>query len=420
MKIAMMTNSYKPYIAGVPVSIERLSEGLRRAGHEVVVFAPTYKEQKEEEDIVRYRSLLQGIACGFSVPDSLDARIEKEFKNGGFDVIHVHHPMLIGRTAAYLSQKYRVPLVFTYHTRYEQYLHYIKASWLKELLPRYIKNYTDKCGMVLAPTVCIKEYLENTGVTARIGVLPTGIGEEQFETDPAKTEKLRKSLKGDRKYLFLTVSRLAKEKNIDFLLESLAAAKKYGIVLPSVAVGSEWTSAVNCEAIYGQKEVGADFCLAIAGEGPEKERLIKRAGELGLSGDVVFIGKVPNEEIKNYYAAADCFLFASKSETQGIVLLEAMAAGLPVVAVQATGTEDIVKNEVNGYMTEESAEAFNRCIGNALDPCRRRTLRRGALETALGYDSMRIAELAVFYYNMAIYRDRERPGNGKNYRWKYA
>lgn len=131
MKIAMMTNSYKPYIGGVSISIERLSEGLRRNGHEVVVFAPNYKEQETEENVVRYHSLVKGIANGFSVPNSFDPDIERQFKAGKFDVIHVHHPMLIGRTAGYLSAKYDVPLCFTYHTRYEQYLHYIKAPFLK-------------------------------------------------------------------------------------------------------------------------------------------------------------------------------------------------------------------------------------------------------------------------------------------------
>ena len=106
MKIAMMTNSYKPFIAGVPVSIERLSRSLRDRGHEVVVFAPSYDGQQEEKGVVRYKSLLRGVACGFSVPDSLDAKIERRFQEGNFDVIHVHHPMLIGRTAQYLSWKY--------------------------------------------------------------------------------------------------------------------------------------------------------------------------------------------------------------------------------------------------------------------------------------------------------------------------
>ena len=99
MKIAMMTNNYKPFIAGVPISVERLSDGLRANGHEVVVFAPDYEGQEEEKYIVRYRALIKGIVNGFSVPNSFDPHIERRFREGHFDVIHVHHPMLIGRTA---------------------------------------------------------------------------------------------------------------------------------------------------------------------------------------------------------------------------------------------------------------------------------------------------------------------------------
>ena len=116
MKIAMMTNSYKPFVAGVPISIERLSEGLRANGHEVVVFAPDYEGQEKDENIVRYRALVKGVVNGFSVPNSLDPKIEKRFREGNFDVIHVHHPMLIGQTALYLSKKYHVPLCCTNST----------------------------------------------------------------------------------------------------------------------------------------------------------------------------------------------------------------------------------------------------------------------------------------------------------------
>ena len=119
MKIAMMTNNYLPFIGGVPISIQRLSDGLRREGHTVTVFAPTYREQTADRDVVRYRTLITGIARGAAVPDSFDRDIEREFAKGEFDVIHVHHPMMIGWTAVYLSRKYNVPLVFTYHTRYE-------------------------------------------------------------------------------------------------------------------------------------------------------------------------------------------------------------------------------------------------------------------------------------------------------------
>ena len=183
MKIAMMTNNYKPFIAGVPISVERLSDGLRANGHEVVVFAPDYEGQEEEKYIVRYRALIKGIVNGFSVPNSFDPHIERRFREGHFDVIHVHHPMLIGRTALYLSKKYRVPLCFTYHTRYEQYLHYIGAEFIQNAVPNYVNRYADKCDLVFAPTQSMQEYLEKNGVRTGTAVLPTGLDKAGFAAD---------------------------------------------------------------------------------------------------------------------------------------------------------------------------------------------------------------------------------------------
>lgn len=216
MKIAMMTNNYKPYIAGVPISVERLSEGLRANGHEVIVFAPDYEGQEEDEHIVRYKAFIKGVLNGFSVPNSLDPDIEKRFREGQFDVIHVHHPMLIGRTALYLSKKYHVPLCFTYHTRYEQYLHYIGAEFLQKAVPDYVNRYANRCDLVFAPTPSMQAWLEKIGIRSGTAVLPTGLTKESFMAEEEEAAYLRDVLLGGRKYLFCTVARLAREKNLDF------------------------------------------------------------------------------------------------------------------------------------------------------------------------------------------------------------
>ena len=373
MKIAMMTNNYKPYIGGVPISIERLSEGLRENGHEVVVFAPNYRKQEAEENVVRYHALIKGIVNGFSVPNSLDPCIEKNFKAGLFDIIHVHHPMLIGQTARYLSEKYDVPLCFTYHTRYEQYLHYIRASFLKSMVPNYINHYIRKCDMVFAPTYSAQSYLEELGSGTRLAILPTGLSKECFEPDDEAAANIRDSMLGDRQHLFCTTARLAKEKNLDFLFRALARHKI---------------------------KRGANFRLAIVGEGPYKKQLQKLAEELNLLEEIIFVGKVPNDQIKNYCKAADLFLFTSLSETQGIVLLEAMAAATPVLAVNASGVRDIIINGINGYMTSMSETEYESRLDMLLGQDRA-YLERGALNTAKKYDMREIARKAAVYYNRA-------------------
>lgn len=390
MKIAMMTNNYKPFLAGVPVSIERLTESLRQQGHQVVVFAPSYDGQKQEEDIVRYGALIKGVAGGFSVPNSYDPGIEKSFREGNFDVIHVHHPMMIGRTARYLSAKYNVPLVFTYHTRYEQYLHYVGLSGFKEVMPAYIRHCTRSCDMVIAPTPLIKSNLKEMKVEAAVKVLPTGLPKDNFLPDEKEAERIRKELLGDKTYLFCTVARLAKEKNLSFLFESLKIRKD---------------------------SVGADFRLALIGAGPEEMHLREQAKRMGLSGEIIFVGQVPNRQIKNYCRASDLFLFSSKSETQGIVLLEAMAAGTPVLAVLATGTEDVVSPGQNGYLTEEDPGEFAAKLMEVLKGGELLRLREGAIESAEAYRCEKIAvEAAAIYEAVIRQRNAEQhirrlPGN---------
>lgn len=393
MKIAMMTNSYKPYVAGVPISIERLAQGLRYLGHQVVIFAPGYEGQEEEPDVIRCSSLLQGVVCGFSVPNPLDPKIEREFRAGAFDLIHVHQPMVMGHTAQYLAGKYKVPLVLTYHTRYEEYLHYIGLSGLRGFMPLYLKNYFRQCRLVFAPTPLVRDYLEGIQRCVPVSVLPTGLPKESFAPDEKEAMRIRQKLLAGRqetgkRYLFCTVTRLAKEKNLEFLLRSLQIAKS------------------RC---------GSFFHLALVGEGPFRRKLEKLTGKLGLQDEVTFTGEVPNREVKNYCRAADLFLFPSRSETQGIVLLESMAVGTPVLAVQATGTESLVKGGVNGYMTDMSEEAFAEKLMDVLEKRELDGLREGALRTAYAYDSIEIARRAQDAYMQvieAIYKKREEMWRG--------
>lgn len=383
MRIAMMTNNYKPFVAGVAVSVERLTESLRKAGHQVVVFAPDYDGQSEDENVVRYGALIKGVAGGFSVPNPMDPKIERKFREGNFDVIHVHHPMMIGDTARYLSWKYHVPLVFTYHTRYEQYLHYVGLSALKGIIPFYIRGCAGSCDVVVAPTPLMRDYLEEIQQKSVVRVLPTGLPRESFCPDEAKAGRLRRELLGDRKTLFCTVARLAKEKNLEFLLRSMKLYKD------------------RC---------GSDFKLALIGEGPYRKELVRLTKELGLMEEAVFVGNVPNCEVKNYCRAADLFVFGSLSETQGIVLLESMAAGTPVLAVRASGTRDVVVNGENGYMTEALETEFTGRLMDILEKKELDFLRQGARGTAEGYGCERIAREAALLYAQAIQlrKDKER------------
>ena len=379
MRIAMLTNNYKPYVGGVPISIEHLAAALRELGHTVYVFAPSYPNQEEEPYVIRYPSFPMQIA-GAPVPNVLTGLLRKLIKMLRIDVLHVHHPALVGNVADILRRQLGIPVVFTYHTRYEEYLYYVKPLKALErctgVIDRYLRWYCGRCDMILAPTPEIKEHLlYEKDVTVPIEILPTGLPAESFVSDRKEAARIREQYCGGTDYLFCTTARLAKEKNLDFLFDSLQKIK-------------------TTMEIHRKK-----FRYLIIGEGLEKKHLEEKCRSLGLEQEVVFVGAVANRQMKNYLAASDLFLFSSKSETQGIVVLEAMAAGTPVVAVSATGVRDIVHSGENGILTPEDCDSFAQAVEQALcGPSGYERLCRGAEKTAAAYTEEKIAAMAERYY----------------------
>lgn len=378
MRIAMFTNNYKPYIGGVPVSIEHLAEALRRRGHTVYIFAPTYEDQVEEPYVIRYPSFPIKVA-GAPVPNVLTGIFIKKVRELNIDVIHVHHPAIVGNVALSIRKKLGVPVVFTYHTRYEAYLHYIngleKVEQSTGFINWYLHHFCNQCDLLVAPTPGILDYLQKERMKPPIQVMPTGIPMENFLPEQESVAAIRQQYLGTADYLTCTVSRLAKEKNLDFQIRGLSCLKRL------------------------LKKKGRTFRHMIIGDGPEKKNLMRQIEELGLTENIIFIGNVDNQEIKNYQAASDAFLFTSKSETQGIVLLEAMAVGNPVVAVEASGVRDVVKDGVNGYLTEEDTYWWAERTRMVLEEvAKREQLSQAAQETAELYSEEEVARQAEQYY----------------------
>lgn len=378
MRIAMFTNNYKPYIGGVPVSIEHLAEALRGRGHTVYIFAPTYEDQVEEPYVIRYPSFPIKVA-GAPVPNVLTGIFIKKVRELNIDVIHVHHPAIVGNVALSIRKKLGVPVVFTYHTRYEAYLHYIngleKVEQSTGFINWYLHHFCNQCDLLVAPTPGILDYLQKERMKPPIQVMPTGIPMENFLPEQESVAAIRQQYLGTADYLTCTVSRLAKEKNLDFQIRGLSCLKRL------------------------LKKKGRTFRHMIIGDGPEKKILMRQIEELGLTENIIFIGNVDNQEIKNYQAASDAFLFTSKSETQGIVLLEAMAVGNPVVAVEASGVRDVVKDGVNGYLTEEDTYWWAERTRMVLEEvAKREQLSQAARETAESYSEEEVARQAEQYY----------------------
>ena len=387
LKIAMVTNTYLPFIGGVPISINRLVKGLRSEGHEVTIIAPEYPdlETLEDENVIRIGLLKYFKPDGFSFPVSniFSSEFKKTFNEKAFDVIHVHHPFWMGWKGLRLGKKYKLPVVLTYHTRLELYAHLLPAFQLifKNIIShKMIKKFAQKCNGIISPTSTAKEYLSNIGVSRKKYVIPTGINCEKYDeiTDEAVND-LRKKYVASDEVLSCTVTRLSKEKNIYFMLEALQEIKE--------------TTAIN-------------FKHLIIGDGGEFKAIEQYIIENDLGEYITLVGKVDPEEIIKYYLASDLFLFTSLSETQGMVILEAMAGGCPVVAIRASGIEDIIENKSNGYKTQNSTKDWiEKVVRLMKDEILRNELSDNALEYSKEYSTKAIARKVLDVYYESIARE---------------
>ncbi|MGF2733796.1 glycosyltransferase [Marinobacter sp. DUT-1] len=372
LRVAMFTNNYLPFIGGVPISIERLRQGLVKLGDSPLIVAPGYKDQPDhEESVLRVPSLLtMGKNREFRLANIFQPRIRAKVKAFRPDIIHVHHPFWLGSLGLFIARTLKVPAVYTYHTRLEHYAHFVPLPGMlfRNLISHaLIKHFANKCDGVIVPTYSTEEYLRMIGVKTPTFVQPTGIEYQKFqEVNPEDVDKLRKELGITDEKIFVSVSRLSNEKNIDFMIEAI-------------------------DALRQQTEV--PFRFLMIGDGHQKDRLQKKIESLGLEKHFTLVGAVPPDEMVLWYHLGDAFLFASKSETQGMVILEAMAAGLPVVAVRSSGIDDVVRHGFNGFKTPEKQDQWVARVKELLeDDELRETLSGNALEFAADFSVEQFAK----------------------------
>ena len=383
LSIVMFTNNYLPFIGGVPISIHRLASGLTKLGHQVNIFAPAYPEPSaddEKDHIIRCPRFLQANLSGFPIVNLFSPKIAQTFKALDCDLVHIHHPFWLGVKGLHLARRRHIPIVLTYHTRLERYMHYlpIPGSSLKILLAHWkIRTVANHCDAIITPTPSTEEYLRNLGVSALIETIPTGIRLQDYEFwTPEQVRECRHSYTKGTGLLLITVCRLAEEKNLDFMLDGLAKVKALSPV---------------------------SFTCLLVGNGPLRSHLEKRVIELGLEHMVAFAGNLPPREVSRIYLAADLFVFASTSETQGMVLVEAMAGGCPVVAVRASGVHDVVKNGYNGVMVPESTDSWATAISALLsDEAKLAELSENSRTFAQAYSEERIAQKVEALYQRVV------------------
>lgn len=380
MHIAFFTNYYHPVVNGVVRSVASFRETLMKQGHNVFIFAQSNPNYKDTEPFIfRYPSLplpLGEISTALPVSPFVDQLLPML----KLDVIHTHHPILLGQTAARKAGELDLPLVFTFHTQYWEYTHYVPfpqetvQEFLKNAVHRWLKEFMQKCQHIIIPSESMREILvRDYGLHERYSVIPTGTNLEPFLNADGKALRLEKGWQDEK--VLISVGRLSPEKNWDTLLRAFAKTS----------------------------EKHPDSRLVLIGDGTARQSLEELSSALGVTDRVTFTGALPFEDIPRYLKAADLFVFASVTETQGLVTIEAMAAGLPVVAVDGPGTRDIVDHGKQGFLVENDPDALAKGLNKLLsDPQRIKRLSNHALKKAKTFDINQLGKQLIGVYEQAI------------------
>ncbi len=338
--VAFFTECYRPVINGVVASIDGLRDALASVNVGVTIVAPHFPHERDANDaIVRLQSLPLPTSTGYRLCVPYLSRTVRE-RIGSAALVHVHSPFVTGWLGANFARRSRVPLVFTYHTRIDEYAHYapFEPHVARAALTALTRTFANRADAVIVPTAAMHQRLRDFGVHVPIAIVPSSIDVERFAAG-RRTREVRALLGGnDDARIVLTVSRIAKEKHLELALDALGRTR--------------------------------DLHLAIVGDGPDRARLERRASALGVRDRVRFTGALDPSALPDIYASSDAFVFPSPTETQGLVLAEALAAGLPVVAADGA-----VNREVLGGFgrlvppdPQAYADALTAAAGAARDP----------------------------------------------------
>jgi glycosyltransferase involved in cell wall biosynthesis len=337
LRVLMLTDVYFPRINGVSTSIETFRGDLANENVQVHLVAPEYPQNQPARHIWR----VPARRLPFDPEDRLMrwSALQKAAAHAaheGVDLIHVQTPFAAHYAGRQLAKQLEVPVVTTYHTHFEEYIqHYLPLlprPWLKAAARRLARHQCNELDAIIVPSPAMRDTLADYGVTAPMHVLPTGIPVGQFDNGDGARFRARHAIPDDRP-IALFVGRVAHEKNIGFLLQAMT------------------------QALWQRPEL----LLVIAGEGPALPALQRQVADLRLDHHVRFVGYLDRkQELPDCYAAASVFVFASRTETQGLVLLEAMAAGLPVFAIAHLGTTSILAAQRGAVVAPEDPEAFGK------------------------------------------------------------
>jgi 1,2-diacylglycerol 3-alpha-glucosyltransferase len=359
MRVGIFTESYPPLINGVSTSVQTLTAQLEQAGHDVFVFTSRYPQyQDERPGVFRYPSVNALVEPDYVVPVPFSPQITRTISTLNLDIVHSQSPFFLGLVARRTARALNLPHIATNHTLYTEYAHYLPLPTVgvtRQLLVRWMRRFYNSCDHVLAPSELTRRVLrDHCGVETPITVVPTAIPASPYVlARPAETRQ-EFGLPPDARIL-LYVGRLAPEKNLDLLLRAFAL-------------------------VMGKTN---DTYLVLAGSGKSRRALEHHAQALGIHRRTRFAGFLSRTKLEPLYQSSELFLFPSKTETQGLAVGEALAAGLPCVVVNVGGAPEAIRDGIDGFLVEDHAEAMAaRALELLADPARHRRMaedaRRGA------------------------------------------
>lgn len=388
MNICMFTNTYLPHVGGVARSVHTFSRDLQKKGHPVLIVAPTFAgddaDNNDDVTILRVPAIQNFNGSDFSMRIPVPFYIDEKLDAFAPDIIHSHHPYLLGDAAFRAARRRRLPLVFTHHTRYEEYTHYVAGD--NDNFKQFARNlstmYANLCDQVVAPSKSIADLIKKRGVTTPVKQIPTGVDTQFFSSGDAHGFKKAYHIP-ENAVVIGHVGRLAPEKNLVYLAESVARSMQ--------TLEDTW------------------FC--VAGDGPDRQKIHDIFTDGNLAHRLVLTGNLMGRTLADAYQAMDLFVFSSQSETQGMVLTEAMAAKTPVIALDGPGVREVVENRKNGRLLPEDADqsAFSRAIRDAVsDSEKLHAWQDQARQTALKFSRQACVNKLLDLYTAAV-----SPKNGR-------
>ena len=379
LRVAVFSNAYKPTISGVVTSLSLFRQGLIARGHHVHIFTPEVEGYEDEEPYVYRFPAFLDLTREFDVSLALPLKRTMLHTIKGIKphLIHSHHPHLLGDLAARYAEDLNLPLVFTVHARFDEFVRHqvpLFADLASHVARNMVQEQLDHCSQIIVPTPSIRQLVyEDYHVDVPVTILPTPIDLMRFnDLNPARICR-RYHLEGQQVLLY--VGRMSREKGLEFLIDAFAHIA----------------------------ERNPKTVLMLVGRGPHVKAVQELVQSLRIQDRVIFIGAVPNEKVPHFMAAADLFVFPSRLETQGLVLIEAMATGTPVVALHATGSDDVMADTGAGVLVQPDEVAFAETIlGMLADPERLAVMGRAAHQAAQRYSVPALTEQLLRVYEQAL------------------